>query len=75
MKRKTSITVSPKLLKLIDALPEKPTRSEVIEKALILYFKSEKSRKRDQADITILNDLSKSYNAEALDALEYQTDK
>lgn len=75
MKKKTSITVSPKLLKLIDSLPQKPTRSEVIEEALILYFKNAKSRERDNKDISILNDFSKSYNAEALDALEYQNEE
>lgn len=75
MKKKTSITVSPKLLKLIDQLPEKPTRSQIIEEALILYFKEAKSRKRNQVDISILNDLSKTYNDEALDALEYQNEE
>jgi metal-responsive CopG/Arc/MetJ family transcriptional regulator len=75
MKRKTSITVSPKLLKLIDALPDRPTRSKVIEDALILYFKDAKSRERDRSDINILNELSKAYNAEALDTLEFQTEE
>jgi hypothetical protein len=75
MKKKTSITVSPKLLKLIDALPEKPTRSKVIEEALILYFKDLKFRQRDREDISILNDVSKAYNAEALDSLEYQNEE
>jgi metal-responsive CopG/Arc/MetJ family transcriptional regulator len=75
MKKKTSISVSPKLLKLIDALPEKPTRSQIIEEALVLYFKDIKSRQRDKADISILNDVSKAYNAEALDALEYQNEE
>jgi metal-responsive CopG/Arc/MetJ family transcriptional regulator len=75
MKRKTSISVSPRLLKLIDALPEKPARSKVIEEALILYFKDRKARVRDHSDMTILNDFSKEYNAEALDTLDYQKDE
>ena len=75
MKKKTSITVSPKLLKLIDSLPEKPTRSQVIEEALILYFKSGKARARDRADMSILSDMSKSYNTEALDILDYQSEE
>jgi metal-responsive CopG/Arc/MetJ family transcriptional regulator len=75
MKKKTSITLSPRLLKLIDSMPDRPTRSEVIEEALILYFKSAQARVRDNKDIGILNDQSKTYNAEALDALEYQSEE
>jgi metal-responsive CopG/Arc/MetJ family transcriptional regulator len=74
MKSKTSISVSPKLLKLIDSLPEKPSRSRVIEEALILYFKNRKVRERDRTDVSILNDLHKTYNAEALDTLDYQSE-
>jgi metal-responsive CopG/Arc/MetJ family transcriptional regulator len=71
VKKKISISVSPKLLKLIGSLPEKPSRSRVIEEALILYFKKRKILERDRADVSILNDMHKTYNAEALDTLAY----
>jgi len=74
MKNKTSISISSSLLKLIDSLPEKPPRSRVIEEALILYFKNRKIREREKKDISILNDLHKIYNAQALDILEYQSE-
>ncbi len=74
MKKKTSISVSGKLLKLIDNLPQQPSRSEIIEEALILYFKNRKVLARDRSDIDILNSLSDKLNQEALDVLEYQVD-
>ena len=74
MKKKTSISVSQSLLKLIDSLPDNPARSQVIEKALIFYFKSRKAQAREKKDLEILNTKSKALNSEALDVLEYQSD-
>lgn len=73
MKRKTSISVSAQLLKMIDSLPNKPARSEVIEEALVLYFKSRKTIARDRSDLDILNSRSSGLNREALEVLEFQS--
>jgi metal-responsive CopG/Arc/MetJ family transcriptional regulator len=73
MKRKTSISVSAQLLKMIDSLPNKPARSEVIEEALVLYFKNRKTIARDRSDLDILNSRSSGLNQEALDVLEFQS--
>lgn len=73
MKKKTSISVSDHLLKMIDRLPDRPARSQVIEEALVLYFKSRKARARDQADLDLLNSRSRDLNQEALDVLEFQS--
>ena len=73
MKRKTSISVTGKLLKMIDTLPDKPARSAVIEQALILYFKDIKRLKRAKSDLETLNSLSDELNIEALDVLGYQS--
>ena len=73
LKRKTSISLSASLLNMIDRLPDNPARSEVIEEALIFYFKSRKAQLRDRADQAILDEKSEGLNAEALDVLEYQT--
>lgn len=73
MKKKTSISLSEKLLKMIDSLPDHPPRSAVVEEALILYFKGRKARARDQADLEILNAQSEALNLEALDVSDYQS--
>lgn len=73
MKTKTSISVSARLLKMIDRLPHKPARSEVIEEALILYFKTREAQARDRSDLEILNAQSAALNEEALDTLDYQS--
>ena len=72
MKKKTSISLSGKLLKMIDALPDSPTRSAIVEEALVLYFKSRKAKARDKSDLDILNARSQELNEEALETLEYQ---
>ena len=72
MKKKTSISVSEQLLKMIDRLPHKPARSEVIEEALIYYFKSRKALARDRNDLEILNSKSQIFNEEASDILGFQ---
>ena len=73
MKKKASISLSEKLLKMIDNLPNHPPRSAVIEEALILYFKGRKMKERDRSDLEILNDRSQALNEEALDVLGYQS--
>lgn len=73
MKKKTSISVSHQLLKMIDSLPDRPPRSAVIEEALVLYFKEKKRQKREKSDFETLNALSKDLNSEALEVLNYQS--
>jgi metal-responsive CopG/Arc/MetJ family transcriptional regulator len=72
MKKKTSISISEQLMEMIDHLPGEPNRSEVIEEALLLYFRTRQTIKRDQSDLDILNAQSKELNEEALDVLDYQ---
>ncbi len=73
MKLKISVSLSSQAVKLIDNLPNKPARSEVIEEALLLYFKSRQTIARDQSDLDILNLKSTSLNQEAMNVLDYQT--
>jgi metal-responsive CopG/Arc/MetJ family transcriptional regulator len=72
MKLKISVSLSSQAVKLIDSLPNKPARSEVIEEALVLYFKSRQTIARDKTDLDILNLKSASLNQEAIDVLDYQ---
>jgi hypothetical protein len=73
MKKKASISVSERLLKMIDALPDHPPRSAVIEEALVLYFKGRKARERDHSDLDILNARSQALNDEAMEVLDHQS--
>ena len=73
MKVKTSITLDSRLMKMIDRMPAKPSRSEVIEEALVLYFKGHESRRRDRSDAEILGRLALELNEEALDTLDFQS--
>ena len=72
MKVRTSISVNGDLLKRIDKLPNEPTRSQIIEEALIHYFKSLHARQRAASDRAILDSLHKELNLEASDVLKYQ---
>jgi metal-responsive CopG/Arc/MetJ family transcriptional regulator len=73
MKSKISISLSNQVIRLIDSLPKKPARSEVIEEALILYFRNRQMIARDRSDLEILNSKSSTLNQEALDVLDFQT--
>jgi metal-responsive CopG/Arc/MetJ family transcriptional regulator len=72
MKMKISVSLSNEAVKLIDSLPNKPPRSEVIEEALVLYFKNRQIIARDRSDLNILNSKSSKLNQEALDILDFQ---
>ena len=74
MKAKTCISLSQSLLKQIDKLPQKPSRSAVIEEALRFYFNFLVRKTRDSRDLEILNANSKRLNLEAVDSLSYQID-
>ena len=72
MKLKISVSLSSQTIKLIDALPDKPARSEIIEEALVLYFKNRQILARNRSDLHILNSQAERLNKEALDVLSYQ---
>lgn len=75
MKVRTSISVADNLLRLIDKLPHKPARSEIIEEALKLYFKNLAARARDNRDRELLDSGHERFNDEAADILSYQKKK
>jgi metal-responsive CopG/Arc/MetJ family transcriptional regulator len=72
MKTKTSISLDTRLIKMIDRLPRRPSRSEVIEEALVLYFKHLHLQRRDRTDLEILDAISSGAELEALGVLEFQ---
>ena len=73
MKIKTSITLSEELVHDIDELfGDKKNRSQFIEEALRDYLVRQLSKKRDLADMDILNRKADKLNKEAADVLSYQ---
>ncbi len=75
MKAKTSVSIDKRLLKKIDQLPSKPARSQIIEAALVLFFKNQGAQTRYRSDLAILNSLGEDFNKQALDTLKYQPRK
>jgi metal-responsive CopG/Arc/MetJ family transcriptional regulator len=75
MKVKTSITLSEDVLRAIDQISgESINRSAFIELALKDYLAEKAKKMRDQRDLEILNNNSKSLNSEAEDVLTYQVE-
>lgn len=74
MKTKTSVSLSKPILDRIRKLPGRPTRSEVIEDALVLYFKKREGLERDQKDREILERHADRLNKEAAEILEFQAE-
>ncbi len=75
MKEKTSVTLSPEVLKGVDRLAcKKRSRSAVIEHVLRAYLRHRERAKRDARDLEILNREADALNAEALDVLKDQAD-
>lgn len=75
MKIKTSITLSDDLLKSMDdILGDRINRSQFIEEAVREYIERRIHRKRDLADLDILNKKADKLNKEAADVLSYQVD-
>jgi len=75
MKVKTSITLSEDVLRAIDQISgESINRSAFIELALKDYLAKKAKKMRDQRDLEILNNNSKSLNSEAEDVLTYQVE-
>ncbi len=75
MKIKTSITLDEGLLKCIDEeFGGKTNRSQFIEEAVKEYVDRRVHKKRDLADLKILNKNADKLNKEAADVLSYQVD-
>ncbi len=74
MKVKTSITLSPAAVKVIDkrARQSRRNRSAFIEEAVRSYLGHLEREERDKADLRILNEASGKLNDEASDVLSYQ---
>jgi len=75
MKIKISITLTKELMRSIDEeFGGIKNRSQFIEEAVKDYLAREMRRKRDLADIHILNKKAEKLNKEAADVLSYQVD-
>ncbi|MBI4689068.1 MAG: ribbon-helix-helix protein, CopG family [Nitrospirae bacterium] len=75
MKVKTSITLSEELLHSINELfGRQKNMSEFIEKAVRDFIERQARKKRDMADLKILNKKAERLNREAEDVLSYQAD-
>jgi len=73
MRVKTSISISPEALRIVDRLAGKHgNRSQVIEAAIREYARQRVRSERDRRDVEILEANAEYYQREALDALEYQ---
>jgi metal-responsive CopG/Arc/MetJ family transcriptional regulator len=73
MKEKTSVTLSPEVLKGIDRLAgSKQSRSAFIETVLQQYLRQRARAQRDARDMEIINRNAERLNRDALDGLEYQ---
>jgi len=74
-KRKTSVTLSPEVVRRIDQLAgKKGSRSGVIEQAVLAFWAAQVKRRRDMRDREILDTNADRLNEEAEDVLTYQVD-
>ena len=74
MKVRTSVTISSDLLVQLNELAGK-RRSEIIETALLDYFKKNSHKKTFESDVDIINKNADLINKQALETLEYQADR
>ena len=73
MKEKTSITLSPDVLKGVDRISgSKHSRSAFIEAVLREYLRRRARAERDARDLELLNQNAEELNAEVEDVLRYQ---
>jgi Arc/MetJ-type ribon-helix-helix transcriptional regulator len=74
-KRKTSVTLSPEVVKTIDRLAGAGgNRSAVIEQAVLAFWEAQMKSKRDTLDRKILDANVERLNEEADDVLKYQVE-
>jgi metal-responsive CopG/Arc/MetJ family transcriptional regulator len=75
MKVKTSITLSPDVLRAVDrAGGGRSNRSRVIETALREFMERRARAARDRRDIEIINRSAEALNREAADVIAYQAE-
>ena len=73
MKEKTSVTLSPEVLREIDRLAEsKGSRSAAIEDVFRQRLRERARAERNARDLAILNKFARELNVDALDGLEDQ---
>jgi metal-responsive CopG/Arc/MetJ family transcriptional regulator len=72
-KVKTSVSLSEGLLKAVDALAGKDSRSAWIERSVQAAVRRALRRQRDENEVRLLNEHADSLNRESADALAYQT--
>ena len=75
MKVKTSITLSPETLRIVDRLAgRRSNRSRVIEAAVLQLARQQKAAERDARELALLNRRAEALNAEMEDVLRDQAD-
>lgn len=72
-KVKTSVSLSEGLLRAVDALAGKASRSAWIEQSVRASVQRALKRQRDENELRLLNEHADSLNRESVDALAYQT--
>ena len=76
MKVRASVTLSGRLVEQLDKLVgPRGNRSAAIEEAVREYLASRARRRREAADLEILNERAHELNDEARDVLTYQVDR
>jgi len=74
MKEKTSITLSPEVLRQVDDLAgSKHSRSAIIEEVLRSFFRDRSRRKLQARDLERINAAADRLNQEVADVLQYQS--
>jgi predicted transcriptional regulator len=72
MKIKTSITLSPEIMRALDRVAGRLARSKIIEAALSEYLARRARAARDERDRELLDRNAEALNEEAAEALTYQ---
>ena len=75
MKVKTSITLSPDALALIDRHAKESNRTEFEEEAVRFYAAQLARKLRDRKDRDIIDAAADRLNREAMDSLDYQAER
>ncbi len=75
MRVKTSVTLSPEVLRALDEIAGRPgNRSRVIERAIVEFLERRRRQAREARDLEILNRSADELNREVEDVLAYQVE-
>jgi len=75
MKQKTSITLSPEVLRAVDEMVgASSNRSRIIEQALVEFLERRRRAQREARDLAILEAAADELNREIEDVLDYQAE-